>query len=790
MAGRMIVAAALVSACVAGVWFCVPPRLFDTPYSTVLLDREGRLVGAGIAADEQWRFPPPDSLPARYRAAAVHFEDRRFRYHPGIDPLAVLRALWLNLRAGEVVSGASTITMQTIRLSRRNRPRTIGEKCIEACLALRLELHMSKDEILRLYAAHAPFGGNVVGLPAASWRYFGRDPSTLSWGESALLAVLPNSPSLIHPGRNRRALKAKRDRLLRSLRREGIIDTMTAALAAKEPLPPRPLPLPMSAPHLLFRMAGGETKNTAHLVSTLDKRLQKRAGAIVERHHRRLAGNGIHNAAALVVDIPENAVRAYVGNIADPDDERHGSQVDVISAPRSTGSILKPFLYAGMMQAGELLPEQLVPDLPTRLGGFAPQNYSKGFDGAVPAASALARSLNVPAVRLLHRFGVDRFHDLLSRLGMSTLHRDAHDYGLTLILGGAEGTLWDITAMYAGLARSVTSYGRGGDGVTAFAAPRLLENEGTRREEAAHAPLDAGSCFLTLQALLEVTRPNEERAWQSFASAKKIAWKTGTSYGFRDGWAVGVSPRHAVGVWVGNADGHGRPGLTGIAAAAPLLFDLFDLLPSGEWFDPPEMQVHQIEVCTHSGYRPGPHCATTTTTLAHRAGLTSPPCPYCRLVHCDTSGAWRVNGDCERVARMRSTRWFVLPPAIEWYYKKRHADYRILPPMRDDCGEGALAKGERSLSLIYPRRHARIYVPLELDGDRGRIVFEAAHRRERSSIFWYLDDTYLGETSTLHQLALTPTPGKHVLTLVDERGETVRSPFTVLSKGDTHGTNL
>ncbi|MFP4416823.1 MAG: penicillin-binding protein 1C [Chitinispirillaceae bacterium] len=778
----------VVGVCMATVWLLLPMRLFDDPYSTVLLDRKGNLLSASIADDQQWRFPRPDSLPAKYQKAAICFEDKRFWNHPGVDPLAVMRAVWVNLKNREVISGASTITMQTVRLARRNRPRTFVEKCIEAILAIRLELRMSKRDILGLYATHAPYGGNVVGLTAASWRYFGRDPSTLSWAESAMLAVLPNSPALIHPGKNRSALWHKRNLLLGRLRDNGIIDSMTARLSMEEPLPPRPYPIPMTASHLLFRAKHEMPIADGHVMTTIDKDMQMRINEIIERHHNRLTGNGVYNAAALVLDINRNEVLAYVGNIADLEDETHGYQVDIINSPRSTGSILKPFLYAGMMHTGELLPDQLVPDIPTRLGGFAPQNYSKEFDGAVCASAALARSLNIPAVRQLNRYGVDRFYDLLSRMGMSTLFRSADNYGLSLILGGAEATLWDITAMYAGMVRSVTSYTRENDADTIYTAPftkphyhASLQSPPENTSAVYQSPLDAGSCYLTLQTLLEVTRPEEERAWHSFASAKKIAWKTGTSYGFRDGWAVGVTSRYAVGVWVGNADGHGRPELTGISAAAPLLFDIFSLLPSGQWLERPELDLREINVCSQSGYRSGPHCGKTKKAIVHHSGLRSPPCPYCRTIHCDAEGQWRVHSDCERVADMNNRSWFVLPPALEWYYKKRNADYRSLPPYRVDCRDRAVMdEPMNSLSLIYPRPEARVYVPRELSGKKGRVVFEAAHRNSECTIFWYLDQAYAGKTNDIHQFAFNPAPGSHVLTLVDENGNTVRCPFVVM----------
>ncbi len=416
-------APAAVIALAAAVSFAaaLPRELFAPACSTVLYARGGELLGATIAADGQWRFPARSQVPEKFRRALVEFEDRRFYSHAGVDPFAVARAIRQNRSAGRVVSGASTLTMQVIRLSRAPRQRTVGEKLVEMLLALRLEMREDKGAILALFASHAPFGANVVGLDAAAWRWFGRPAQSLSWAESALLAVLPNNPSLMHPGRNRDALAAKRDRLLEALRESGALDDEECRLAKAEPLPPQPRPLPALAPHLLGGLRGLSR-------STIDAGLQQRAAAVVGRHGRELARAGIRNAAALVLDVATGEPLAYVGNTGDGP----GSQVDIIRSPRSTGSILKPLLYASMLQAGEILPGQLVADVPTRYGGFFPQNMSLGYEGAVPAWRALARSLNVPAVRMLQEHGVDRFAATLKALGMTTLHRPARDYGLSL----------------------------------------------------------------------------------------------------------------------------------------------------------------------------------------------------------------------------------------------------------------------------------------------------------------------------------------------------------------------
>ncbi|HEY9046726.1 MAG TPA: transglycosylase domain-containing protein, partial [Ohtaekwangia sp.] len=428
-------------------YFCLPLTLFQDPYSTVLEASNGALLSASIAPDGQWRFPETDSVPGKFADAIIVYEDKRFRSHIGIDILSMGRAFRQNIAARKIVSGGSTLSMQVIRLSRKGESRTIPEKVIEMVLATRLELRYSKEEILALYASHAPFGGNVVGIDAACWRYFGRDAKELSWSEACLLAVLPNAPSLIHPGKNRAQLKTKRDRLLDKLQAIGKIDAFTCSLAKEEPIPEEPQLLPRAARHLLTRMRADGLAGKK-LQSTLDYALQQRVEQILQDHHDRLIGNRIHHAAAIVADIQTGNVIAYVGNIANGKNYR-GDDVDVAVAPRSTGSILKPFLYAAMLDEGKILPRTMLPDIPVFINGFTPKNFSHEYDGAVPADKALIRSLNIPAVYMLRDYRYEKFHSLLKSLGMTTLSYPPDHYGLSLILGGGEGTLWDIAGMYA-----------------------------------------------------------------------------------------------------------------------------------------------------------------------------------------------------------------------------------------------------------------------------------------------------------------------------------------------------
>ena len=756
----------------------LPDPLFDDPLSFVLEARDGSLLGARIASDGQWRFPARDTVPEKFAAAAIAFEDKRFHRHPGVDPLALARAVRTNIRAGKVVSGGSTITMQVIRMSRGSPPRTYWQKFIEVALALRLELGTDKHQVLALYAANAPFGGNVVGLEAASWRYFGRGPGDLSWAEAAMLAVLPNNPGAVHPGRSRSALLEKRNRLLRRLRDAGAIGDEDLELALLERLPARPRPLPRAAPHLLQTLGSGTAAAGRRYSSTLDPTLQHLVGDIVARQSSHLAAVGIRHAAAIVIENGSFDVVAYVGNSQWSVEEGTGYAIDLIRRPRSTGSILKPLLFARMLDAGEILPETLVPDIPSRFAGYMPENYDRDFRGAVPAKLALARSLNVPAVWMLHRHGVDRFYDFLQRMGMTTLHRSPAQYGLTLVLGGAEGTLWDITSMYANLARIG---GAAGGQPRQTLRPRIL-GDAPHESGARAAGLSVGAAWLTLDALIEVVRPGRESRWRVLGNAQRVAWKTGTSYGHRDAWAIGVTPRYTVGVWAGNASGEGRPELTGIGAAAPLLFDVLSRLDGDAWFPKPEAYLKKVRVCRSDGYLAARGCATAIT-WAPRDSHFERPSPHHQTIHVDSASGFRVHGKCESLQSMIHETRFVLPPSQESFYRRWNPGYRSLPPYRADCaGNSARASNRSPVEILYPHAGARIYIPVELGGRKGRVVFAAAHADPETTLHWHLDNRYTGSTKVFHEQAFDVAPGRHALTVVDNLGNRARRIFEVLAK--------
>ena len=754
--------------------FCLPSTLFNTPYSTLVMDREGELLGARISEDGQWRFPPTDSVPEKYAVCVIQFEDRGFRYHPGINPLSIGRAFIQNIKAGRVVSGGSTITMQTVRLI-RNKKRTYFEKFIELIWATRLELSRSKNSILALYASHAPMGGNVVGIDAASWRYFGHDAASLSWAEAATLAVLPNAPSLMHFGRNRDALLRKRNRLLARLHDKGILKDTDYQLALSEPLPNHPHSLPQLAPHLvtqIYLQQPGE-----HVQTTLQKSLQLQTEDVLSRWNREFSQNGIHNLAALVVDLESNEVLAYSGNVQF-DNKNSGNQVDIIQSMRSTGSILKPFLYCAMLQEGVMLPTELLPDVPINIGGFSPKNFSLQYDGAAHADEALARSLNVPSVVSLRRYGVPKFHQFLQQIGLSSLKKSAEHYGLSLILGGAEASVWEVANAYGTLARTVNSYNNRQTYPEVkdftFIAPT---SKAKPAASTSSSIFNVGAAWLTLEALTNLNRP-EEIDWQSISSMSKVAWKTGTSYGFRDGWAVGVTPRYLVAVWTGNASGEGRPGLTGARTSARVMFDLFNLLPQTSWFETPYNELTEAAICRESGLLQGSYCPESSidTLLIPHKGLQGNSCNYHKRIHLSQDGQYQVYQQCAGDRGIMPVSWFVLPPSWAWYYKQHHPAYRSLPPFSPECVSGG---SNQPMQFIYPYYNATIKLTKQLDGTLGKTIFELAHQDPSTTVYWHLDNDYIGETSDVHQMELSPSKGKHWVTVVDDEGNALVVEFGV-----------
>jgi penicillin-binding protein 1C len=728
----------------------------------VVTDRNGELLGAVIADDEQWRFPPCDTVPEKFKICLMEFEDRHFESHWGINPLSIVRALSQNIKEGRVVSGGSTITMQLVRLS-RNKRRTLYEKFIEAILATRMEFRYSKKKILALYASHAPFGGNVVGLDAASWRYFARPANKLSWAESATLAVLPNAPAMLHLSKNRQALLEKRNRLLKKLFSKGIISETDYDLSLCENIPDEPVTLPQTAPHLVAYLH--KIQNGKLSVSTIDKNIQTRVENILERWHSELMQSDIRNLAAIAIDVKSCQVIAYCGNVQFGSDIP-GNQVDIIQSERSTGSILKPFLFCAMLQEGEILPKTLLPDIPLNINGFSPQNFNLQFEGAVPAAEAVSRSLNVPLVSMLRKYSVPKFYNFLKQNRITDLPHPSSYYGLSLILGGAEAKLGDISNAYLNMARTLSGLENG--------HYSLLLHKDIEKEK---NTFQQGAVWQVFNAITELNRP-EQIDWKTLPSMQKIAWKTGTSYGFRDAWAIGVTPKYVVGVWAGNASGEGKPNLTGAKTAGPVMFNIFDILPSSEWFKPLTDELVEAEICRQSGHLKGRFCDDVDTVMICSNGLKSEPCRYHISVNLTLDKQFRVYESCADNENTVRQNWFVLPPAWSWFYKQYHPEYISLPNFKPGCGEDSFLP----MQFIYPQGNTQVYLPRQLDGSVSDITLELAHSKRDATVFWHINNEYIASTADFHKLSVKLPEGRNSITVVDNEGNTLSCQIDVEQK--------
>ncbi len=768
--------------------FSLPSPLFNNNFCTVITDRNNNLLGAKISKDQQFRFPERKEIPYKLKQCLVTFEDKRFYKHAGIDPIAVVRAISQNLSAGKIVSGASTITMQVIRMARNNPKRTILEKITEIFRASRLEATYSKNEILALYFSHAPFGGNVVGIDAAAWRWYGIPPEKLTWAQSATLTVLPNAPALIYPGKNRNKLINKRNRLLKELLEEDIIDSSEFELAILEKVPDAPQPFPFHAYHALNKVAATKPNNKAIVQTTIDGNIQKMVNQIVGQSSKRLANIDVRNIAVIVLDTESGQVLAYVGNtpFSSKPNDNYELHVDMITAKRSTGSVLKPFLYSAMLTSGDILENAFVPDIPTKMGGFMPKNFNRSYDGVVPAGRALARSLNIPASRMLRDYGLEKFYYKLKRTGLTSLTKHPRHYGLSLILGGCEASLWELSGMYASLGRSLLHFKKYGNRYNPKDFhPPILTLEDTLKPDTSmlseYSLYDASSLWTTFKVMLSVDRPDTELNPDAYIGARKISWKTGTSFGFRDAWSIGLTPKYTVGVWVGNADGEGKAGLVGVLAAAPILFKVFGILPKEDtWFPYPDEDFIEITVCKESGFLASPNCPNPVQTFAGKQAERFSACPYHKTIHLDPTGQYRASADCFPVYKMITEKRLILPPAMEKYYKMKDPLYKGMPPYHPKC------KGvdeSNNIALIYPHNYGSIYIPVELDGSLGKAVFEAVHRRSDAELFWYIDDDFIASTRYYHLIEVRPSYGKHTLSIVDEYGEKITCDFNILSKG-------
>ncbi len=744
----------------------LPSPLFKDDYSQVVTDENGNILRVFLNADEQWCLPPSgkENIPEKLKVAVINYEDSYFKWHWGVNPVSLFRAAYQDLTEGKIVSGASTITMQVARLM-KPKPRTVINKLLEILLAVKIEFHYSKENILKEYLDHAPFGGNIRGYRAASMKYFEKSPKELSWAEAAALAVLPNAPGLVTPFSGNKILKQKRNKLLKKLFDKEIIDRSTYKLSLLEPIISRVYPFRITAPHFTQRVVN-QYKNKKVIKTTIDIKLQQYLDLLVKQYSRRLKNEGIKNCAAIVLETKTGKVKAYIGS-QDYFDVQNQGMVDGVRAPRSSGSILKPFLYALSIDDGIIIPQTLIKDIPSYFDGYSPQNYDTKFNGVVTAEDALIRSLNVPAVRLLNTYGIYKFYTFLKTAGISTLFRSADDYGLPLIIGGAEVTLYDMAMLYRGLAN---------EGV--FRKSYFVEDDTLNSKSENPQLISPGSCYLTLEMLKNLKRPGGEFFWKTFQNQTPVAWKTGTSFGGKDAWAIGVTPKWTVGIWAGNFDAEPNSNLTGVGTAGPLLFEIINYLPvnqQNKWFEKADMDFKTVQVCKETGFLASQYC---DDKIQVDVPLNMAPlriCPFHKNIFVDPKTGYEVCSKCWGPDRVEK-HILVFPSDVNYYLRKRGKVVEVFPPHNPACGT---QNDTDPIDILYPVKMTKIWLPRDYNGKVQKLIIRVAHNRTDKKIFWYVDDSYLGITKHTNEKAVTLNKGWHNLYVIDEDGYSDKVRFFV-----------
>lgn len=747
-------------------------RLFPLPMpgdglARVVLAEDGTPLWRFADAEGVWRYPvAPDEVSPYYLEALLTYEDRWFYSHPGVNPLALGRAAWQNLAGGRVLSGGSTLSMQVARLLDPHS-RTFAGKLRQLWRTLQLEWHLSKDEILALYLNRAPFGGTLQGVAAASWSYLGKPPGQLTRSEAALLAVLPQAPSRLRPDRHPESAQAARDKVLRRLARFEVWPQTAVDEALQEPVLLAPRQEPDLAPLLARRL--NRAGSPPLISTTIDAGLQRRLEDLLLGWRARLPEHT--SAAILVVDSESMAVRAYLGSL-DVGDERRFGHVDMIRAQRSPGSTLKPFLYGLALDAGLIHSESLLQDVPRRYGDYRPGNFAAGFSGPVSASEALATSLNLPAVQLLEAYGPKRFAGELRGAGVPLALPAAAEPNLALILGGAGSRLEELVAGYSALAR-------GGKA----ARPRLQPQDALHERRL----LSPGAAWIVRRILAGQARPDRDPRAE-LVQRPLLAWKTGTSYGFRDAWAIGVGPRHVIGVWIGRPDGTPVPGQFGLASAAPVLLQVHDLLVNRDQqrgLLPPQQAVPAsigvAAICWPLGQtlaRQDPNCRRQR--FAWTLDGTVPPTLQAadqplglglnQRLWLDAEGR-QVAAGCEGAREVRVDLW---PAPLEpWLPRRERRDAR-LPSLSANCPP-ALPPPATPLSIVGVRDGDRLRLPAS---SNGVLRLQLSALGGSGTRWWFLNGIPVGESRPGESIEQTlKANGLYQLSLLDQSGATARVEF-------------
>ena len=720
-------------------------------YSTQITASDGTVLHAFLSVDDKWRlYTNISEITPLLQKTLIYKEDRYFYYHPGINPFAMLRAVGRNIFTGRRTSGASTITMQVVRLLEPKK-RTYLNKLMESFRAVQLELHYSKDEILQLYLNLVPYGGNIEGIKAASLLYFNKAPQLLSLAEITALTIVPNRPSSLQPGTKNDALKNARNEWLIRFGKERLFEKNIIQDALEEPLMVKRLTAPKQASHLSLRLKK-DFPDRPIINTTVKIQAQKQTEEQVKNYVNRLQSMNIHNAAVLVINNETMTVEAYVGS-ADFDNPYDGGQVDGIRAIRSPGSTLKPILYATALDKGFITPKTVLNDVPTNFSGYEPENFDQNFNGQVTAEFALANSLNIPAVKILREVSTSVLIDKLKKADFQTIKKQSKDLGLSMILGGCGVTLEELTRLFAAFSNE------GELKPIRYTTENPVPKKGEQL-------VSKEATFLLNNILTQVTRPDLPTNFDNTYHLPKIAWKTGTSYGKRDAWSIGYNRKYTIGVWVGNFSGEGVPELSGANTATPLLFSIFNSLDynsSNSWYQMPE-NVSLRKICAVSGDIPSSFCDHQITDYFVMGVSPYRKCQHLRYVFTDLSSKISYCTYCLPESGTVKKTYPNLAPELIAYYESKKIPYQKLPPHNPAC-ERVFKEG--APLIISPNDGSEYFIQTI---EPQKIQLSCQTGNDVQEVFWYVNDKLVKRSAPHKAVFISPPAGKVKISCSDDKG--------------------
>ncbi|WP_276481849.1 penicillin-binding protein 1C [Paraflavitalea pollutisoli] len=726
-------------------------------YSTIVTDHKDEVIHAYLTHDEKWRMKTTlDEISPLLRKTIVAKEDQYFYYHPGVNLLAIGRAMVKNIFRLKRTSGASTITMQVAR-ALEPKKRTYYNKVVEVFRAFELEWKYSKDEILQLYLNLVPYGGNIEGVKSASILYFNKNPDHLSLAEITALSIIPNRPSSLVIGKHNDRIVQERNRWLKKFAADKVFTEKEIEDALDEPLNATRLEVPKLVPHLAWRLKrqGGDI-----IATHINMNVQSKVEKLVEDYSRTLRLLNIRNAAVVVIDNQQHKVVSYIGS-AGFFDTLDAGQVNGAAAIRQPGSTLKPLLYGLCFDEGLMTPKAVMTDVAVNYEGYAPENYDKQFNGYVTVEYALEHSLNIPAVKGLRMLGKDKLVQKLAACDFRQIRKDQQKLGLSMVLGGCGATLEELTGLYSSFAQEGRyfrpQYTRAIDDTTVVA--NTLSPTG-------YSVMSPAATFMINEILSKVNRPDFPLNWQSTEHMPKIAWKTGTSYGRRDAWSIGYNRNYTVGIWVGNFSALGIPELSGANVATPLLFKVFNTIDydsDQEWFTQPRDCDSRV-VCSETGLTPGEHCHNTITDYFIPLISSTQPCNNMEEVMVSPDEKLSYCKTCMPEAGYKKKWYKTVPADMQQYFEEHRVAYQKIPVHNPACekvfagGAPAITHPRNGAEYLISRKHPE---PLQLSCRTGNDV---------GKVYWYINNQFLKTAEASAKQFFMPEEGPVKISCTDDKG--------------------